>query len=64
MDRLMSWFYGRGGTSEGDDGDANVAYTVALRDDYEWWGKECHESDESGKLLLVDTADTDVIQVQ
>ncbi len=31
------------------------AYTIALRDDFDFW-RSCHESDDSGKLLLIDAS--------
>lgn len=55
MQRIMNWF------SE-DNGVGAGVYTVAIRDDYDWWGNQCHGSDLSGKLLLVHpnpTADDD-----
>lgn len=37
-------------------------YCISIQDHFDWW-RQCNESDDSGKLLLVDTDNKNIIQM-
>eukprot|EP01038_Epipyxis_sp_PR26KG_P005478 gene5478-7584_t len=64
LDRvLMSWFGLDQSNNNLENADKNnITYSAAIRDDFTFWDQQ-YESDESGKILLIDNNNDNIIQV-